>query len=181
MSQASEKFSESAWFDDEVHTRSSTPAVSNERVGKSLSKVRVLIVLWLTTAIMCIGFFLPFVSVVEGQRVTATAYQMAVAKAPQLWNIPLLSGVWIWLMLTRRAHHAWVRTWPSLLIVAVGSLLCIGYTAYKIMRGAAILAQRYQRHVELSAGVGAWMMVLAALVWILTAVRLAQSKPHELR
>lgn len=126
----------------------------------------------LGTALSAVSFALPLVSMRSGERTGVwSAFEAAAREAPNLWTIPFVGAMFVWILARRRTPAQMRGARLVGILLAAAPLASLVYTVVKLRAGAAALTARGHEtsiHVEH----GAIAIALACVLLGLGSLRL---------
>jgi hypothetical protein len=120
---------------------------------------------------LLVGFAMPFLSVESGTQLRVfSGFEAAATRAPNLWTVPFVAGMFVWILARRRTPLAMLGARLVAIVFAFAPIASLAYTIVKVREGAAQLAERGQ---SMAIGIehGAWVIAAAAALLLVGAMR----------
>jgi hypothetical protein len=119
-----------------------------------------------------VAFLVPFCTVsFEAQQTVYTGLAAAGRRAPNLWTVPFVAGVFLWMLLRRRSRGAMRGARPAALLLAFMPLISVAYSAWR-------MAQAAGGGVTVAFGPGPTLGALATLLLVSGAWRFGGPLPR---
>lgn len=120
-----------------------------------------------------VGFAMPVLSIVSaGQVRIFSGFEAAATRAPNLWTVPFVAAMFVWVLMRRRTPLAMLGARLAGVVFALAPLLSLAYTVLKVRQGAAQFAERTHQAMEIGVEYGVWVIALGALFFLLGSARL---------
>jgi hypothetical protein len=120
-----------------------------------------------------VGFLMPVLSLVgDGQSRVWSGFEAASSRAPNLWTVPFVAAMFVWVLARRRTPIAMMGARLAGMVFAIAPLLSLAYTVLKVRQGAAQLADRTHRAMEVGVEYGVVVIALGAVLMLIGSVRL---------
>lgn len=135
---------------------------------------------WLLAAsiLLLVGFFLPFVTLMQRVTLNLLAFEVALRRAPNLWTLILVSGICLSVFFRTKSRFAFRRQRIGLGLLASLAALSLGYTVTRIWLAAeAQSAAREAVHTEFRFGV--FVLALGVVSLTVAAFRAGGEPPRE--
>lgn len=139
--------------------------------------------IWAGAALVVVGFFLPLVTSTQGARVTtATGLDAASRVALNLWLLPLVALSWTTTVARRRTPVQMRAARVAVAALCLGAAASLGYSLWRIYRGAERIARTYGLTVEIDLEIGVYVMAAGIALAFVGSLRLgALPKPSPPR
>lgn len=131
---------------------------------------------WLAAGALLTGvaFFFSMVSLRGAVSTSGTLAQLAASRSGALWLVPL-GGLGALSILARRRTPPQMRSARlAALIVALVPVLAWGWTLYRIIEASQAMAERLGQPVEVSLGLGSYLVCVASALMAIGAFRFGQ-------
>lgn len=123
--------------------------------------------------VSAVGFLMPVLSLDGGaQSRVWSGFEAATTRAPNLWTVPFVAAMFVWVLARRRTPIAMMGARLAGMVFAIAPLLSLAYTVLKVRQGAAQIAERTYRSMEVGVEYGVWVIAAGAVLMLIGSVRL---------
>ncbi len=124
-----------------------------------------------------VGFFaLPLaVGTIDEQPIAQTAMQMASSRAPNLWTVPFVAGLFVVFLYRRRTPIQMRGARLAGVVLALMPAVSLGYSLWNVGRGVA----RAHGGIALEWGSAVWVIAAASVLLLIGSVRFGSFRLEE--
>ncbi len=129
---------------------------------------------WVVAGILLlvVGFASPLVTLADAaQSRTFSGFGAAITRAPNLWTIPFVAGMFAWTLARRRTPLEMIGARLAGVVFACAPLFSLAYTALKVRQGAVQLAARGGQSLEVHPEVGVAVLAFGAFALLIGSLR----------
>lgn len=124
-------------------------------------------------AISLVGFAMPVLEVASGGQTRAfTGLEAAAQRAPNLWTIPFVAGMFAWILARRRTPLQMLGARLVGIVCALAPIMALAYTWVKVEEGARQFEERSGQAMEIAMLPGFWVIAVGAALLLIGSVRL---------
>lgn len=122
--------------------------------------------------ISLLGFYLPVLSIRSGDQARLfRGFEAAATRAPNLWTVPFVALMFVWILMRRRTPLAMLGARLAGVVFALAPLFSLSYTVLKVRQGAERWSAEMHRTMEVSIEHGVFVIALGALLLLLGSIR----------
>jgi hypothetical protein len=131
-------------------------------------------------ALAVIGFFLELAGgTIDTQQVSFSGFEAATGRAPNLWTVPFAAAMYVAFLYRRKTPAQMRGARLAGTLLAIMPFVSVIYSAWNVQRGA----EAAHGAVELSWGIGCYMMAASSVLFAIGALRFGAmpggySTPH---
>lgn len=120
-----------------------------------------------------VGFAMPVMTIATAEQSrTFSGFAAAATRAPNLWTIPFVAAMFVWVLARRRTPLAMLGARLAGIVFALAPLLSLAYTVLKVTQGAAQETARSGRALEVGVEYGVGVLAVASLLLLVGSARL---------
>ena len=120
-----------------------------------------------------VGFLMPVLSIATDSRARLfTGFEAASTNAPNLWTVPFVAAMFVWMLARRRTPIAMLGARLAGVVFAIAPLLSLAYTVLKVRQGAAQFAERTHQAMDVGIEYGVAVIAIGGLLWLIGSLRL---------
>lgn len=123
--------------------------------------------------LLLIGFALPVLTLASADQSRAfSGFEVASTRARNLWTIPFVAAMFVWVLARRRTPLAMLGARLAGIVFGLAPLFSLAFTVLKVTQGAAQEAARGGRALEVSVDYGVGVLAIASLLLVAGSARL---------
>ncbi|MDQ3036315.1 MAG: hypothetical protein M3Y87_28200 [Myxococcota bacterium] len=123
--------------------------------------------------VSAVGFLMPVLAIETDSRMRLfTGFEAASTNAPNLWTVPFVAAMFVWVLMRRRTPIAMLGARLAGVVFAIAPLLSLAYTVLKVRQGAAQFAERTHHAMDVGVEYGVAVIAVGGLLLLIGSLRL---------
>ena len=129
---------------------------------------------WLVAGVaaLVLGFAAPVPTLASAAQTRAfSGFEAATSRAPNLWTIPFVAGMFVWFLARRRTPVAMLGARLAALVFSLAPLTSAVYTVLKVRHGASQMLARGGAPLEVRPEIGLVLLALGTALLFVGSLR----------
>jgi len=131
--------------------------------------------LWGAALLLLFGLALPLVTATLADTTSFSGFEVASRVAPSLWAVPCVSAALVSVLVRRRTLRQMLAARVAVPMLALLGATALGYTFWRIDRGAVQMSERMGEEVAVGLGPGVWVLGAGLLLALVGGLRLGST------